>query len=298
MYAIAIAAKAAKQYKIQKRMSRAVLRASILLLLPWQIFWHAQLYGQAAAASTSTMNSGAAEGQRIFSTSCAACHGLDARGGEHGPDIVNRKEVQLLTDDALFHVVQDGKAGTGMPAFRSLGTEQIQAVVRYLRSLQGRTAEEQLPGDPQRGKSLFFGKAECSKCHMVNGEGGFIGPDLSSYAGSRPVEDVRTAITEPDKNLDPRKRPVTVTLPDGKKQTGIIRNEDNFSLQLLALDGSFHFFSKSELRSVEVQPRSLMPVDYGSRLSARELDDIISYLISIGRANGPRDSNKPPRNEE
>ena len=59
-----------------------------------------------------------------------------------------------------------------MPAFRSLGTEQIQAVVRHLRSLQGRTAAEQLPGDPERGKGFFFGKAECSKCHMANGDGG------------------------------------------------------------------------------------------------------------------------------
>ena len=279
-------------------MPRAILRASILFLLPWQIFWHVQLYGQGAAASTSTVSSSAVEGQRIFSTSCAACHGLDARGGERGPDIVNRKEVQLLTDDALFHVIQDGKAGTGMPAFRSLGTEQIQAVVRHLRSLQGRTAAEQLPGDPERGKGFFFGKAECSKCHMANGDGGFIGPDLSSYAGNRPVEEVRGAITEPDNNLDPRKRPVTVTLSNGKKQTGMVRNEDNFSLQIQAPDGSFHFFTKSELRSVEFQPRSLMPADYRSRLSARELDDIVSYLMTIGRANTLRNSNKPPRNEE
>ena len=263
MYAIAIAAKAAKQYKIQKRMSRAVLRASILLLLPWQIFWHAQLYGQAAAASTSTMNSGAAEGQRIFSTSCAACHGLDAGGGEHGPDIVNRKEVQVLTDDALFHVVQDGKTGTGMPAFRSLGTEQIQAVVRYLRSLQGRTAEEQLPGDPQRGKSLFLSARPNARSATWRTARVASSGRIFELCREPAGEDVRTAITEPDKNLDPRKRPVTVTLPDGKKQTGIIRNQDNFSLQLLALDGSFHFFSKSGLRSVEVQPRSLMPADYG-----------------------------------
>jgi cytochrome c oxidase cbb3-type subunit III len=279
-------------------MSGTLLRLSIFLLLPCQIFWHAQLYGQGAATSTSTAKSSAAEGQRIFSTTCAACHGLDARGGERGPDIVNRKEVQLLTDDALFHIVQDGKAGTGMPAFRSLGTEQIQAVARYLRSLQGRTAEEQLPGDAERGKGFFIGKAGCSKCHMANGEGGFIGPELSSYARNRPVEDVRSAITDPDNNLDPRQRPITVTLSDGKKQTGMIRNEDNFSLQIQAFDGSFHFFTKSELRNVEFQARSLMPSDYESRLSAQELDDIISYLISIGRSNGLRNSTKPLRNEE
>ena len=165
--------------------------------------------------------------------------------------------------------------------------------------MQGRTAEEQLPGDPERGKGFFFGKAECSKCHMANGDGGFIGPDLSSYAGNRPVEEVRGAITEPDKNLDPRKRPVTVTLSDGKKQTGMVRNEDNFSLQIQALDGSFHFFTKSELRSVEFQPAVIdASPTTGPDSALRNSMTSVSYLISIGRSNGLRNSNKPPRNEE
>ena len=75
------------------------------------------------------------------------------------------------------------------------------------------------------------------------------------------------------------------------------RNEDNFSLQIQALDGTFHFFTKSELRSIEYQARSLMPSDYGSRLSRQELDDLVSYLMNVGRANGVRTGNKP-RNED
>jgi putative heme-binding domain-containing protein len=129
---------------------------------------------------------------------------------------------------------------------------------------------------------------------MVNGEGGFIASDLSSYAGARSADDIRSAITDPDKNLDPRKRPVTVTALNGETQTGMARNEDNFSLQIQAPDGTFHFFNKSELRSIEYQTRSLMPSDYGSSLSRQELDDLVSYLISTGRANTARTGSKPP----
>jgi cytochrome c oxidase cbb3-type subunit 3 len=272
-------------------MSRAFVRLSMLLVLLWQIFPPVRSHGQQSDAQRASANGNAVEGQRVFATACAACHGLDARGGERGPDIVNRKEVQQMPDEALLRIVRDGKPGTGMPAFRSLGIAQTQAVVLHLRSLQGRATAEPVPGDPERGRGLFFGKAECSKCHMAHGEGGFIGSDLSSYARSKSADDIRSAVTDPDKNLDPRKRPVTVTTMNGRTQTGMARNEDNFSLQLQSSDGTFHLFGKSDLRSVEYQTRSLMPSDYGSTLSHQEVDDLVSYLMNISRADTVRTGN-------
>ncbi len=41
------------------------------------------------------------------------------------------------------------------------------------------------PGDPQRGRTLFFNDkgAGCFRCHQVRGEGGDLGPDLSHLGG-------------------------------------------------------------------------------------------------------------------
>ena len=75
-----------------------------------------------------------------------------------------------------------------------------------------------------------------------------------------------------------------VTIRDGRQFTGIARNEDNFSLQLQSLDGTFHLLAKSDLQHLEYQPKSLMPSDYGSVLSASELDDLVSYLIRTAQA--------------
>ena len=232
---------------------------------------------------------GAGEGKQIFATTCAACHGLDGAGGEHGPDIAHRREIQSLTDKALQQIVQGGVPGTGMPAFHSLSDAQVKAVVRYLRTLQGQGAAAQVSGDPKRGRAIFFGKAGCSQCHMAGGEGGFIASDLSSYASAPSASDIRDAITDPNRNLDPRKRTVTVITGDGQTLSGIARNEDNFSLQLQTPDGTLHLFAKPELKSIEYQPRSLMPDDYASRLSRQELDDLVSYLVSIARGkNQPK----------
>jgi putative heme-binding domain-containing protein len=181
-----------------------------------------------------------------------------------------------------------------MPSFRSLGTPEIQAVVQHLRQLQGHGKSEHLPGDPKTGQALFFGKAECSHCHMMNGEGGFIASDLSSYGSGRPANEVRSAVTSPDKNLDLRKSTVVVTTAEGKIYRGIARNEDNFSLQVQTMDGAFHLFSKAELQNFEYESRSLMPNDYGSKFTRKEIDDLVSYLIDAGRSHKQQRSTEEP----
>jgi cytochrome c oxidase cbb3-type subunit 3 len=255
----------------------------IVLALVWGSFPAGQLWAQSRGNAKPAGDSAALEGKQSFESICAACHGLDGRGGERGPDIARRREIQRLPDSALLRIVRQGVPGKGMPAFASLTALQVQAVVRHLRILQGLGAAAKMPGDPERGKALFFGQSGCSQCHMVNGEGGFIGSDLSSYASAQPPAEIRRAITDPNRNLDPRKRTVVVTTQDGQTQTGIARNEDNFSLQLQTVDGAFHFFSKADLRNIEYQPGSLMPGDYGSRLSPREIDDLVSFLMSAAR---------------
>ncbi|MBV9499358.1 MAG: c-type cytochrome, partial [Acidobacteriaceae bacterium] len=35
--------------------------------------------------------------RQIFTSRCAGCHGLDARGGEHGPNLAMNATVQRLS---------------------------------------------------------------------------------------------------------------------------------------------------------------------------------------------------------
>jgi putative heme-binding domain-containing protein len=168
-----------------------------------------------------------------------------------------------------------------------MGNAKIQALVRHLRTLQGENAESSLPGSAATGKSLFFGKAGCAECHMVNGSGGFIASDLSAYGRAKAVAQIRSAIVNPAEISQERGRIVVVTRNDGQTFTGIARNEDNFSLQLQTKDGGFHFFEKSSLRDLEHRAESLMPSDYATRLNAQEVNDVISYLMSVARSTQP-----------
>src|SRR5271163_3325151 len=195
-------------------------------------------------------------GAAVFASNCAGCHGADGRGGEHAPNIATAPEVQHLTDRELAGIIRYGISGAGMPAFSSLKQQEVADVVRYLRTLQGRGDIVKLPGDPNQGKALFFGKARCSDCHMVSGQGGFIGSDLSFYGADAKPDLMRAIILDPDKNLPADKKATTVVTLTGQKITGMLRVNDNFSLSLQTTDGAFHFLPKAQLAQVDIGSRS------------------------------------------
>lgn len=231
-------------------------------------------------------------GKQVFASTCANCHGLDGKGSERAPNIADRASVQRLSDAQVSHIIENGVPGTGMPAFHALEHSDVEAIVAYLRTLQGRKRMLKLPGDPVRGEAVFFGKAGCSGCHMIAGKGGFIASDLSGYAGRHSIDQVRGAITTPTADGDRQTRLVTAMTRGGEKHSGRIRNEDNFSLQLEALDGTFFFVAKSDIEKLEYSTQTLMPTDYDSTLSHDDLNDVVSYLMRVAQV-GSRES-KPP----
>jgi cytochrome c oxidase cbb3-type subunit III len=234
-----------------------------------------------SAGQKSKSQAGLVAGRQLFATSCASCHGLDGRGGERAPNILVRPEVERMRDADLSRVIREGTPSQKMPAFgSSLDSAAIAEVIAYLRKLlQGTARPAPFPGDPVAGKALYFGKAGCADCHMINGSGGFFGADLSAYASSHNVSEIRGAITNPSENADGREKTVVVITREGERLTGIARNEDNFSLQLQTTDGTFHLLMKSEVERIDYLPQSLMPADYEQRLNAREIDDLVSFLM-------------------
>lgn len=219
-------------------------------------------------------------GKNIFEAKCATCHGLDGLGGEHAPDIIRRSGVKALSDETLLNVIHDGIPEEGMPGFPNLGGEDAQAVVAYVRFLQGRSAGNPVPGDAARGHDLFFGKAGCSACHQITGRGQFVVGDLAGFARDHPADEILDAIFRPTGG--PRET-ATAVVRDGRRFFGIIRNEDNASLQLQDADGRFYLLMKSSLISVQRKTGAPMPVDYGQRLSSTEIDDLVGYILRESR---------------
>jgi cytochrome c oxidase cbb3-type subunit 3 len=221
------------------------------------------------------------DGKQVFESRCAGCHGLDGRGGERAPDIALNRKTQQRSDDELAQIVRRGLPETGMPPFASLGSN-VKNVVAYLRQLQGKNESARFPGNARKGRELFYGKARCSECHAVAGSGGFIASELSGFGGNRSPDEIRQAIIKPT-STNRLGGKMIVQMRDGREYAGVVRNEDNFSLQLQSLEGDFQLFQKSELSSFSRQPDSLMPADYAATLNRDELNDLISFLMLAAR---------------
>ncbi|MBI5083620.1 MAG: cytochrome c [Acidobacteria bacterium] len=89
------------------------------------------------------MSGDVAQGRRIFESACSGCHGKQAKGGE-GPALNNKVLLESATDSYLVETVSRGRRGTAMASFlepspvrNALSRADIEAVVAYLRSLQG-----------------------------------------------------------------------------------------------------------------------------------------------------------------
>ena len=237
-------------------------------------------------------------GEYQFRLNCAFCHGLGARGGGRGPDLTRAQKHHGNSDAEMFHNIHDGIAGTAMPAATNGGIgvgmsdEEIWEVVTYLRSIQVK-APAQPAGNAEHGKELFNGSAACSSCHMIQGKGGRLGPDLSTVGASRSTEYLVESVRNPSRRLAqgifeamkefPQEYElVSVVTADGTKLTGVVLNEDQFTLQMLDAREQLHLLEKSKLRSFEKSRESAMPAYDQKALSDKDVQDLIAYLQAVG----------------
>lgn len=272
--------------------------SSPLLLRFWLLFCVCAFLGSSALAQQNDsweddFEKTEAPGGHTFNSNCAGCHGLDGRGSDKGVNIAGSAKMRHLSDTQVSSIISNGIPGTGMPAFHNLSARQVGSLVSYLRILQGKIDARTSSGDAKRGKEIFLGKGECSACHTISGEGGFLGPDLSAYGSAMSAKAIRDEIVRPNRIEPASYRSAVLITRDGSRLEGVIRNEDNFSMQFQTKDGGFHFFQKSDLQSVEPLGQSLMPTNYSQRLSADELNDLVQYLI-----NGVSAAARPPQRTE
>jgi alcohol dehydrogenase (cytochrome c) len=246
-------------------------------------------------------------GGQLFGQICVQCHGPAAAGGPRGPALNTGTFKHGGEDADLFHTIRAGVPGTEMPPNAGFSDQQVWQLVAYLKSLAAVTRPAAAPpatiaGNAAAGEALFFGKAECSTCHQINGRGGVVGPDLSAI-GQTAAATVRQKIVDPNVTSGaPRGRgaagpvggraggrggagaataSVTVIVKDrdGREVRGLRRNEDTFSLQMIDANGTLHFIDKMKVAQIRVDPTSLMPA-YGTRLTPAEIDNLVAYLAA------------------
>ena len=159
----------------------------------------------------------------------------------------------------------------------------------FVRTLSRKLEGAKLPGDPDKGRGLFWGKGQCNQCHMIGGEGGRRGPNLSAIGWQRAAGYLRESLLEASQDVGAsemfvqgfrRYWLVSVTDLQGNVAEGVLLGEDTYSIQLMDDEERLLSVWKRDLSEIRRGRESVMP-GYAEVFSTSEVDDLIAYLSSL-----------------
>jgi cytochrome c oxidase cbb3-type subunit III len=264
--------------------------ASVLVILTTVAIAHTAAQDRRSASSEARPTKNPLEGNKLaisngaamFRTRCAGCHGPDAHG-YLGPDLTGFWFAGG-TDDRMFDIVRKGVPGTEMPPAdpQRVLDKEIWQVLAYVRTL-GAVPPAAPTGDAANGERVF--RANCGSCHMVNGRGGQLGPDLSRIGSGRPRAGLHAKVRGTTDFIRPGYEAVTLVTREGERIRGVKKNEDEFSIQIMDTRERLQGFLKSNLTELTLETQSLMPVYGPDRLNDRDLEDLLRYLTTLRGTN-------------
>ncbi len=269
---------------------KTLLTAGSLFIFFW-VGWVPELPAQEPEAGNSfTSAEDVDAGAQIYRTQCANCHAVNGTGAL-GPDLTGVQFRHSSESSALFRVISLGVPGSPMVASR-LSNKQIWQLIAFIRKRSEESSQQILPGSPVEGKRLFRGRGQCLSCHIINGEGGRLGPDLSDIGWRRSSRYLRDFVSRPNAQMGSNRQifvdlyrrywPITVIDRAGTVIEGVVLSEDTYSLQLMDRTEHLHSILKRDVREIQRAEHSAMPA-YEERLASDELDHLIAYLCTLRR---------------
>jgi cytochrome c oxidase cbb3-type subunit 3 len=223
-----------------------------------------------------------------FGAGCGFCHGKDAAGGESGPDLTRSELVSKdVRGDKLAPFIREGKPNAGMPAFKNLSENDMNAIVAYLHSQMDTFAEAKggrrsvdpadlETGNAEAGRAYFNGVANCSSCHSATGDFAGIGKRLQGlnlmrrmlYPGGQPGSG------------DTAKAKATIQLQSGETIVAPLAAEDDFSVTILDPAGARQTYQKSDAKVTIDDPLSAHFNQLGKYTDA-DMHNVYAYLESL-----------------
>ena len=134
-----------------------------------------------------------------------------------------------------------------------------------------------------RGRKLYEGM--CSKCHLLKGKGGALGPDLTSAGRKYNHVAMLTEIIEPSKAISDQHASVILEMESGKILTGREVGGDKETIRLVTNPDKptdVIVVKRSEIEVRKISPVSLMPLGMIDTLTAEEILDLLMFVASGG----------------
>ena len=134
-----------------------------------------------------------------------------------------------------------------------------------------------LKGDPARGKAVFA--KSCSACHVLDGAGHAVGPDLAALANKSPLY-LLSEILDPNRNLDSRYAEYRALTKDDRTVTGLLAAETATSITLRGQQAKEETILRTALESLRGSTKSLMPEGLEKDVPKPDMADLLAYLTA------------------
>lgn len=140
---------------------------------------------------------------------------------------------------------------------------------------------DQRPGDPEAGRRIFFHPSGpgCYRCHIIEGRGRAIGPDLTMIGHSQERSHILESILDPSREIAPLYTMWSITLKSGQRVDGMLLRRDGQENEVYvdATAQETHVM-EPDVVDRKMRKESLMPASLVQALTDQELRDLVALL--------------------
>ena len=206
-----------------------------------------------------------------------------AQFGDGGSYVIELARAGRLPDDlkneatTIVHTSRDRKirelADVVLPLPKTAAGRPLPSIFELIRR----------DGDAARGGAVFFrgGTNACGSCHRVQGQGQWVGPDLSTIGVKYGREELIRSILSPSAAIGVSFRSVIAGLADGRVITGLPVEETADRLVLKTADGQRVALETRLIEERRTSDVSLMPEGLAQAMTDQDLADLLSYLTTL-----------------
>ena len=142
-------------------------------------------------------------------------------------------------------------------------------------------------GQTENGKKVFQGLGTCANCHLVNGQGKEVGPDLSEIGSKLSRQAMYESILNPSLAVSHNYETFLVETYDGLSYSGILVSQTDEKIVLRTAEAVIKELLKEDLDGMKKSKQSLMPADLQKNFSESDLVDLVEYLMSLTKKRFP-----------
>jgi len=130
-------------------------------------------------------------------------------------------------------------------------------------------------GNVPSGREIF--RANCSRCHLLDGMGSDVGPDLLDVL-RRPKQFFLAEILDPNLNITPGYETYVIETRSGATVTGVIARESPTAVTLRREEGEEETLLRSNIATLRVSSVSTMPEGLEEDIDPAGMADLLEYL--------------------